>query len=72
MPAATENAVSSSNHLLKAQVLASVDGKHTIRQIGRIIARQYGLGKRETIHAVTRILIEAWEQSSMGELEKGL
>lgn len=72
VPSATENAVSSSNHLLKAQVLASVDGKRTIRQIGRIISRQYGLGKRETIHAVTRILIEAWERSSMGDLEKGL
>lgn len=72
VPSATETAVNSSNHLLKAQVLASIDGRRTIRQIGRIISRQYGLGKRETIHAVTRILIEAWERSGTGDLEKGL
>lgn len=66
VPSSTEAAVGSSNHLLKAQVLATINGKRTIKQIGRILARQYGLGKRETIHAVTRILIDAWEHTGVG------
>lgn len=66
VPASTETAVSSSHHLLKAQVLSTIDGKRTIKKISRTLARQYGLGKRETIHAVKRILIEAWEQSTLG------
>ncbi len=64
IPATAETPVAASNHLLKAQVLSSIDGKKTIRQIGRAIARQYGLGKDETIRAVRQILIDAWEQSS--------
>ncbi len=63
VPASTETAVSSAHHMLTAQVLAAVDGKRTITQIGRLVARQYGLGKRETIHAVRRILIDAWEET---------
>lgn len=72
VPASNETAISSSHHLLKAQVLATIDGKRTIRQISRILARQYGLGKQETIHAVQRILIDAWEQSGVGDSGKDL
>lgn len=72
VPSSTEAAVSSSHHLLKAQVLATIDGKRTIKQIGRILARQYGLGQRETIHAVQRILIEAWEQSGSGDVGRDM
>lgn len=63
VPTSTQIGVSSSHHLLKAQVLATVDGKRTINQIARILARQYGLGKRATIQAVTRILTDNWERS---------
>ena len=66
VPASTESAIGSSKHLLTAQVLASTDGKRTINQIGRYLARQYGLGKAETIHAVRRILIDAWEETGSG------
>lgn len=66
IPSSTEMAIGSSNHLLKAQVLDKVNGKYTINQIGRILARQYGLGKPETIHAVRRILMEAWEHKGIG------
>ncbi len=66
VPASTETAISSSHYLLKAQVLATIDGKSTIRQISRRLARQYGLGRRETENAVQRILLEAWEQSTSG------
>lgn len=72
VPSSTEAAVSSSHYLLKAQVLATIDGKRTIKQIGRILARQYGLGQRETIHAVQRILIDAWEQSGTGDVGKDM
>jgi len=66
IPASTESAVSSSDHMLTAQVLAAIDGKRTINQIGRYLARQYGLGKSETTHAVRRILVDAWEESAVG------
>ncbi|MGI9237157.1 MAG: methyltransferase domain-containing protein [Woeseiaceae bacterium] len=66
VPASTEAAISSSHHLLKAQVLAEIDGKRTIRQISRSLARQYGLGKQETVNAVQRILLEAWQKSTSG------
>ena len=66
VPASTETAISSSHHLLKAQVLAEIDGKRTIRQISRSLARQYGLGKQETVNAVQRILLEAWQKSTSG------
>lgn len=65
VPSSTESAVSASNHLLQAQVLAAIDGKRTINQIGRLVARQYGLGKKETIHAVKRILVDAWDEMSV-------
>lgn len=66
VPASAETAISSSQHLLKAQVLAANDGKSTIRQISKSLARQYGLGRRETENAVQRILLEAWEKSTSG------
>ena len=72
VPASTEADISSSHHLLKAQVLATIDGKRTIKQISRILSRQYGLGKQETIHAVQRILIDAWEQFGGGDTGKDL
>ncbi len=65
IPSSAESAVSSSNHMLIAQVLAAIDGKRTIDQIGRMVAKQYGLGIPETIHAVRRILVDAWEDSAM-------
>ncbi len=65
VPASTYSAVGSFNHLLTAKVLAAIDGKRTINQIGRQLAKQYGLGKAETIHAVRRILVDAWEESSL-------
>lgn len=72
VPPTTETAVASSHHLLTAQVLAAIDGKRTINQIGRLIARQYGLGKRETVHAVKRILIDAWEESATAAVDVDL
>ena len=66
VPPSTDFPSISYNHLLTAQVLATINGKRTINQIGRHLARQYGLGKAETIHAVRRILVDAWEASGNG------
>ena len=65
IPSSTECAISSSNHMLTAQVLAAIDGKRTINQISRMVASQYGLGSAETIHAVKRVLVDAWEASNI-------
>ena len=62
VPSSPETEIRSSNHLLSAQILAAIDGKRTIVQIGRMLARQYGLGARETVHAVRQVLTNAWEE----------
>jgi SAM-dependent methyltransferase len=67
VPTSPDIVVSSSSHLLSAQVLAIIDGKRTINQIARAVASQYGLGTPETIHAVKRILVDAWEENCFEE-----
>lgn len=70
VPASNETAVRSSNHLLTAQILAAIDGKKTIARIGRMLARQYGLGTPETIHAVRQVLINVWEDAMSERADK--
>ena len=70
VPSSTETEICSSNYLLKAQVLALVDGKRTINQIARMVARQYGLGLPETLHAVKHILIDLWEETNGSQIDK--
>ena len=45
----------------------SIDGDRNgqIDQIGQIVASQYGLGSAETIYAVKRVLVDAWEDSNI-------
>ncbi len=69
IPSSTECTISSSNHMLTAQVLAAIDGKRTINQIGQMVASQYGLGIAETVHAVRRILVDAWEDSNVARTD---
>ncbi len=64
IPSLAEIIVASSSHLLTAQVLAAIDGKRTINQIGHLIATEYDLGMPEAIHAVKRILIDAHEDTT--------
>lgn len=65
IPVPASNAIEnrSSKHLLTAHILGAIDGKKTVGQIGRRIARQYGLGLAETIQAVRQVLLDAWEES---------
>ncbi|MDH3641184.1 MAG: hypothetical protein OES38_03760, partial [Gammaproteobacteria bacterium] len=53
--------IDSSNHLLRAQVLAAVDGSQSIRQIGHLLSQRYDLTSDEATHAVVRILSEEYE-----------
>ena len=67
VPNSADIVVSSSSHLLSAQVLATIDGKRSINQISRAVASQYGLGTPETIQAVKRVLVDAWEENCFEE-----
>ncbi len=61
IPDLFEFSFASTDHLLHAQVLAAIDGKRTIDEIGSLVAKQYGLQDSEAAHAVQRILIELYE-----------
>ena len=61
IPEHFEFSVASSNHLLSAQVLAAINGKRTIDEIGQLLCKQYGLEMSEAENAVRRILIEIYE-----------
>ena len=67
IPEFAEFVVASSRHLLQAQVLGAIDGKRSIEEIGKLLAKQYGLQTEEAIHAVTRILVEEHE-SNLGQV----
>lgn len=64
VPTSAETTVTGSSHLLTAQVLSAIDGQRSIDDIGRLVARQYGLPEDESIHAVKRILIDEWDHRS--------
>lgn len=61
VPPSPESVLSSSSHLLLAQIWAAIDGKRSIEAIARLVAREYGLSVEECVHAVQRILADAWK-----------
>jgi len=63
IPKGYEQEISSSNHLLYAQVLAAVDGVRSIEQIAQLLAKQYNLPVDEAAHAVRQILVENFEEN---------
>jgi uncharacterized protein YbaR (Trm112 family) len=63
IPGSDKFVIASSNHLLQTQVLAAIDGKRTIDEIGELIAKHYELDVAEATYAVIRILIEEYEAS---------
>lgn len=63
VPDLTDFAVISARHLLNAQVLGAIDGKRSIEEIGRLVAKQHGLLESEATHAVRRILIDQYEDN---------
>ena len=60
----------SSSHLLTAHILGAIDGKKTVAQIGRRVARQYGLGLTETVRAVRQVLLDVWEEGRQPRRER--
>lgn len=63
IPELTEFVIESSKHLLQTQTLAAIDGERTIDEIGRLVAKQYGLQVDDATHAVKRILVDVYERA---------
>lgn len=72
IPVSSECTINASNYRLKAHILAAIDGKRTINQIGQTVAKYYGLGTAETILAVKRVLINAWEENNVAKSNRSL
>ena len=58
IPLQDELLVKSSKFLLQAQVLSAIDGKRSMYDIGRLVAKQYGMSEESACAAVRQILIE--------------
>ena len=63
IPDHDEFVVASADHLLKAQILAAIDGRRTIEEIASFVAKRYGLQRAEAKGAVQRILLDLYETS---------
>jgi|TARA_B110000238_G_C16057470_1_gene408915 hypothetical protein len=50
--------VTSSKHLLQAQVLSAIDGERSIINIAELLAKQYDMSQDSAIAAVRQILID--------------
>jgi hypothetical protein len=61
VPNRQEFAIASSDHLLRAQILAAVDGKRSMNDIAQALAREYGLRTSDALNAVQRILLSLYE-----------
>jgi hypothetical protein len=65
VPDLDEFVAAAAHQLVKAYVLAAIDGKRTVDEIAWLIARRYELQHSEAKGAVQRILIELYESSSI-------
>lgn len=61
VPSRSEFSVCSSDHLLRAQILAAIDGERSIDDIATSLAREYGLRQLDAKNAVRRIILEVYE-----------
>ena len=61
VPDLDELAVASTQRLLQAQILASIDGKRSISDIAQLVAKRYGLQRTEAESAVRRMLLEVYD-----------
>jgi uncharacterized protein YbaR (Trm112 family) len=69
IPDLDELVVATADHLLKAQILAAVDGRRSIEQIALFVAKHYGLPRSEAKGAVQRILTDLYENSLLRKAE---
>ena len=70
VPGSTELVVESSSYLFVAQVTAAIDGKRSIQAIARMVAREYNLDMDQCVHAVSRILVDAYEGNASNSLSR--
>lgn len=68
VPGSAELVVESSSYLFAAQVTAAIDGKRSIQAIARMVAREYDLDMDQCVHAVSRILVDAYEDGNSASL----
>lgn len=68
VPGSAELVVESSSYLFAAQVTAAIDGKRSIKAIARMVAREYDLDMDQCVHAVSRILADAYEDGNSASL----
>ena len=61
VPDLQELAALSSKHLLQAQVLSAIDGARSIRDIGDLLANQYGMSEEKACAAVRQILVDNYK-----------
>ena len=61
VPSRAEFSVCSSDHLLRAQILAAIDGQRSVDDIAASLAREYGLRQLDAKNAVRRIILEVYE-----------
>lgn len=61
IPSTTSITLSASSELLKAQVLAAIDGKRSVDAIAVMVAREYGLSHLECRFAIQRMLTDVFE-----------
>jgi uncharacterized protein YbaR (Trm112 family) len=64
IPDLDEFVVAAANHLLKAQILAAIDGRRSTDEIALLVAKRYGLQISEARGAIQRILADLCEASS--------
>lgn len=62
IPQRKELMAASSKHLLQAQVLSAIDGVRSIREIGGLLANQYGMPPENAAAAVRQILIDNYKE----------
>ena len=68
VPSSPERVVESSSYLLTAQILAAIDGKRSIEAIAMMVAREYNLSLEECVLAVTRVLVDGYENDNSSQL----
>lgn len=61
IPSTMTSTLNATSQLLKAQVLAAIDGKRSINAIAVMVAREYGLSQEECRLAIQRMLAEVCE-----------
>lgn len=58
IPVDSHLAVDAAKHILKAQILSTINGQLSVEKLAKLLAENHGLNQQEARHIVRRILIE--------------